>query len=318
MQAALYDRYGSADVVQLREVESPRPRGDEVVVSVEAAALNPKDVVIRSGRFRAVSGKSFPKYIGCDLVGRVVELGWRVPTAFAGARVFGFYTGTRALRGSIADLAAIRTSQVTVIPRELDTDAAAATPLAGSTALQALRDDAELQTGQSVLIVGASGGVGTFAVQIAKLLGARVAASASRANADLVRSLGADEVLDHTSGDPLGPGPYDVVLDCFGRLRARDVARVLARRGRFVSLVPSRGIFRDIAVGRLPLPRTVRTVLTSVEPRTQDLAQLAGWLGTGSLKPVIDHVYRREELHDAMRRLETRHARGKIIVSLAH
>ena len=316
MQAALYERYGSADVVQLREVDSPRPRGGELLVSVQAAALNPKDVVIRSGRFRAVSGTRFPKFIGCDLVGRVVGVGWRAPTAFAGARVFGFYTGTRALRGSVADLAAIATDQVCVIPRVLDPIAAAATPLAGSTALQALRDDARLQAGQHVLIVGASGGVGTFAVQIAKLLGARVTASASAANAELVRSLGADEVLDHGSDAPLGHGPYDAVLDCYGRLRARHAGSVLARHGRFVTLVPSRGIFRDIALARLHLPRTVPTVLTSVEPRARDLAQLAGWLGTGKLKPVIDSIYPRAQLHEAMLRLETRHARGKIIVSL--
>jgi NADPH:quinone reductase-like Zn-dependent oxidoreductase len=313
MQAALYDRYGPADVVSFREVVTPRPRGGEVLVRVEAAALNPRDVVIRSGRFRAVSGATFPKQLGCDLVGRVVGLGWRVPTAFAGARVFGFYDGTRGLRGSVAEFAAISTDQIAILPREIDSGSAAATPLAGSTALQALRDDARLEAGQRVLIVGASGGVGTFAVQIAKLLGARVAASASAGNAELVRSLGADEVLDHASDEPLGRGPYDAVLDCFGRLRAKHVAPVLARRGRFVTLVPKRGIFRDIAVGRLLFPRTI---LASVKPRTRDLAVLANWLREGRIKPVIDHVYAREALHDAMLRLETRHARGKIVVSL--
>lgn len=313
MQAAVYDRYGSAEVVSFRDIPTPRLRGGEVLVRVEAAALNPKDVVIRSGKFRTMSGTKFPKQIGFDLVGRVMDLGWRVPTAFAGTRVIGFFSGYRMQHGSIAELAAIPADQVAVIAREIDAPLAAATPLAGSTALQALRDDAKLESGQRILIVGASGGVGTFAVQIAKLLGAHVDASTSANNADLVRSLGADEVFDHASSNPLGVGPYDAVLDCFGRLRAKDVARVLARHGRFVSLVPVRGVFRDVVVGRVMFPRTV---LTSVKPRTSDLAQLGGWLGSGRLQPVIDHVYSRAELQDAMQRLETRHARGKIVIKL--
>lgn len=313
MQAALYDRYGKAEVVSFREVPPPRPRSTEVLVRVEAAALNPKDIVIRSGKFRLLSGKSFPKGLGSDLVGRVVDLGWRVPTAFAAVRVFGFYSEYRAMRGSIADLIAIPAAQVAMIPRHVEPPLAAATPLAASTALQALRDDAQLKAGQRVLIVGASGGVGTFAVQIAKLIGLYVAGSASAGNADLVASLGADEVLDHASHNPFGRGPYDAVLDCFGRLRARDVAAKLHRNGRFVSLVPSRAIFWDIALGRFKGPTTT---LTSVKARTSDLSQLATWLGSGKLRPVIDHVYPRSELHEAMRRLETRHARGKIVVDM--
>jgi NADPH:quinone reductase-like Zn-dependent oxidoreductase len=314
MQAAVYDRYGAAEVVSLRDVAVPRLRGGEVLVRVEAAALNPKDVVIRMGKFRAMSGNKFPKRIGFDLVGRVMDLGWRVPTAFAGARVFGFYSGYRMQHGSIAELAAIPADHIAVIPREIDAALAAATPLAGSTALQALRDDARLESGQRILIVGASGGVGTFAIQIAKLLGAEVAASAGAHNAELVRSLGADEVFDYASSNSLGTGPYHAVLDCFGRLRAKDVARVLAPHGRFVSLVPVRGVFRDVVMGRLLFPRTV---LTSVKPQTSDLAQLGGWLGSGRLRPVIDQVYAPAELQAAMQRLETRHARGKIVIKLA-
>lgn len=313
MQAARYDRYGKAEVVSFREVPAPRPRSGEVLVRVEAAALNPKDVIIRSGKFRLLSGRSFPKGLGSDVVGRVVDLGWRVPTAFAALRVFGFYSEYRALRGSVAELVAIPAQHIAVVPREIAAPLAAATPLAGSTALQALRDDARLQAGQRVLIVGASGGVGTFAVQIAKLMGLHVAASASAANADLVAALGADEVLDYASPNPFGQGPYDAVLDCFGRLRAKRIAPKLNPNGRFVSLVPSRAIFRDVALGRLCFPSTT---LTSVKARTSDLSQLGAWLASGVLKPVIDHVYARGELHDAMRRLETRHARGKIVIDL--
>ena len=314
MKAAIYDQYGPAEVVSWRELAAPRPRGDELLVRVEAAALNPKDVVVRGGKFRALSGASFPKQLGLDLAGRVVDLGWRVPTAFAAARVFGFFSGLRALRGSLSELTTIRADHVAPIPNQIDVVQAAAVPLAGSTALQALRDDAKLREGERVLIVGASGGVGTLAVQIAKIMGARVVASTSARNFELVRSLGADELVDHAAEDALARGPFDVVLDCFGKLRARRVASALRPHGRFVTLVPSRGIFSDVLLGRVRFPPTR---LTSVEPRSADLAQLASWLAAGRLTPVIDHVYSPDQLHEAMRHLETRHARGKIVVRMS-
>jgi len=311
MKAAIYDHYGPAEVVTWREQAVPRPRSHEVLVRVEAAALNPKDVVLRGGKFRALSGASFPKQLGLDLAGRVIELGWRVPTAFAAARVFGFFSGYRALRGSLSELAAIPADQVAPIPSQIDVVQAAAIPLAGSTALQALRDDARLRDGERVLIVGASGGVGTLAVQIAKIMGAHVVASVSARNFELVRALGADELVDHAAEDALARGPFDVVLDCYGKLRAKRVAPALGPQGRFVSLVPSRGIVSDVLLGHLRFPPTR---LTHVSPRSADLAQLATWLAAGRLKPVVDEVYPPERLHEAMRHLETHHARGKIVV----
>jgi NADPH:quinone reductase-like Zn-dependent oxidoreductase len=312
MKAAIYDHYGPAEVVTWRELAEPRPRSNEVLVRVEAAALNPKDVVLRGGKFRAFSGTSFPKQLGLDLAGRVVALGWRVPTAFAAARVFGFFSGLRAIHGSLSELTAIPADHVAPIPNQIDAVHAAAIPLAGSTALQALRDDARLHEGERLLIVGASGGVGTLAVQIAKIMGAHVVATASARNFELVRALGADELVDHAAEDVLARGPFDVVLDCYGKLRAKRVAPALRRpQGRFVSLVPSRGIVSDMLLGRVRFPPTQ---LTSVKPRSADLAQLATWLAAGRLKPVIDEIYPPERLHDAMRHLETHHARGKIVV----
>jgi NADPH:quinone reductase-like Zn-dependent oxidoreductase len=313
MKAAIYDHYGPAEVVSWRELAAPRPRSNEVLVRVEAAALNPKDVVLRGGKFRALSGAGFPKQLGLDLAGRVIDLGWRVPTAFAAARVFGFFSGYRARRGSLSELTTISADQVAPIPNQIDVVKAAAIPLAGSTALQALRDDARLREGERLLIVGASGGVGTLAVQVAKIMGAHVVAAVSARNFELVRSLGADELVDHAAEDALGRGPFDVVLDCYGKLRARRVAPALRPQGRFVSLVPSRGIVSDVLLGRVRFPPTH---LTSVRPRSADLAQLATWLAAGQLTPVIDEVYAPDRLHEAMRHLETRHARGKIVVRL--
>ncbi len=313
MKAAIYRAYGPPEVVSWEEVAVPRPAAGEVLVRVEAAALNPKDIVLRKGKFRILSGGKFPKQLGLDLVGRVIGLGPGAPASLADQRVFGFFAGFRALRGSLAECTAIPAEWVAPISESVDTTAAAATPLAGSTALQALRDAARLDGGEHVLIVGASGGVGTFAVQIAKLFGARVTASTSARNAELVRALGADDVLDYTAASPLGTGPYDVVLDCFGKLRLGHVSHVLGRHGCFVSLVPSRGIFADIVVGAA---RGRRVRLTSVKPRSSDLAQLANWLGAGRLQPTIDRVDAPDVLHDTMRHLETRHARGKLVIRL--
>ena len=313
MKAAVYDRYGPPEEVSWRDVPSPRLGSREVLVRVEAAALNPKDVVIRKGKFRVLSGARFPKQLGCDLVGRVVDLGWRAPTRYAAARVFGFYAGYRSLRGSIAELAAISIDHIAPISTEIEAIHAAATPLAGSTALQALRDDAQLVAGERVLIIGGSGGVGTFAVQIARLLGARVVATASPAHAELVRALGAEQVIDHSTADPLQTGPYDVVLDCYGKQRAPRVAAALTPRGRFVSLVPSRGIFADLIRGELLFPTTR---LTSVKPRSADLAQLAAWIEARQLTAVIDSTYPADQLTAAMHRLETRHACGKVVIRL--
>lgn len=313
MRVAVYRRYGGPDVVQWEEWPKPSPGSGELLVRVQAAALNPKDVLLRKGKFAALSGRRFPKQLGLDLVGHVEALGRGAPGSLQGARVFGFYGGFRALQGSMADYAVIRAGHVAPIAESVDTAHAAAAPLSGSTALQALRDDGRLEPGQRVLIVGASGGVGTFAVQVAKLLGAHVSASTSARNQDLVRGLGADEVLDYASERPLGAGDYDLVLDCFGKLRAAQVREVLRAGGRFVSLVPSPGIAWDVAQGAVLGPRTRLTV---VKPRARDLAQLAQWLEQKRLRSVVEMVYAPSELHEAMRHLETRHARGKLVVRM--
>jgi NADPH:quinone reductase-like Zn-dependent oxidoreductase len=309
----VYRRYGGPEVVQWEEWPRPNPGRGEVLVRVQAAALNPKDVLLRKGKFAALSGRRFPKQLGHDLVGRVEALGRGAPASLQGARVFGFYGGFRALRGSIADYAVIRADHVAPVAERVDAAHAAAAPLAGSTALQALRDDGQLAPGERVLIVGASGGVGTFAVQIAKLLGAHVSASASARNRELLRGLGADDVLDYASERPFGDGNFDLVLDCFGTLRADHVRPLLRAEGRFVSLVPSPGIVRDVAWGAVVSPRTRLTV---VKPRTRDLAQLADWLEQKRLRSVVEMVYAPSELHEAMRHLETRHARGKLVIRM--
>ncbi|MFT3927059.1 MAG: NAD(P)-dependent alcohol dehydrogenase [Myxococcales bacterium] len=313
MKAVVYRKYGPADVAHWEDIEEPRCGPAEMLVAVEAAALNPKDVLVRKGKYALLSGKQFPKRLGLDFAGRVTAVGPGVPNERLGKRVFGFFGGFRALRGSLVDRVVVTQGEVAVVADRVSAEDAAATGLAGSTALQALRDDGKLQRGERVLVIGASGGVGSFAVQLAKKLGATVAASASVRNRELLVSLGADQVLDYASQRALGDGPYDLVLDCFGKARADALRPVLAPGGRFVSLVPSAGIVGDIARGVVSGPRTR---LTAVRSRQRDLALLASWLDDGSLRPSIERVYARDELIEAMQHLETRRARGKLVVRM--
>jgi NADPH:quinone reductase-like Zn-dependent oxidoreductase len=313
MRAALYRKYGPADVVRWEDVEEPRCGPGEMLISVEAAALNPKDVLVRKGKYALLSGQRFPKQLGLDFAGRVAAVGSGVPKDQLGQRVFGFFGGFRAQRGSLVERLVVAQHEVAHVAGAVGAADAAATGLAGCTALQALRDDGKLERGERVLVIGASGGVGSFAVQVAKKLGATVSASASARNSELLASLGADYVLDYASQRALGDGPYDLVLDCFGKARAEVLRPVLAASGRFVSLVPSAGIIGDIARGIVSGPRTR---MTSVGPRLRDLTLLARWLEDGSLRPVIERVYERDELIEAMQHLETRRARGKLVVRM--
>jgi NADPH:quinone reductase-like Zn-dependent oxidoreductase len=197
MRALTYDRYGPSDVLVVREVATPRPGPGEMLVRVRAAALNPKDIFIRKGRFRLLSGGQSPKIVGLDFAGEVVEMGRGSRAHAPGDRVFGFLNHWSAIRGTVAEYVAAPGRQLAAMPRSNSFEEAAATPLAGSTALQALRDLARVRPGDRVCIHGASGGVGTFAIQIAKILGAHVTTTSGAASRKHCLDLGADEALDY-------------------------------------------------------------------------------------------------------------------------
>ncbi len=314
MRALLYDRYGPADVLAIRDIVAPRPRPGEVLVRVRAAALNPKDIFIRKGRFRLLSGTRFPKIVGLDLAGEVAELGAGVDGHALGDRVFGFFNHWTAVRGSVAELVAIPARQLAAMPRGSSFEHAAAIPLAGSTALQALGDLARVVPGDAVCVHGASGGVGTFAIQIAKALGARVTTTSGAASRELCVALGADEALDYAAADPFsGERRFRVVLDAFGNRSLRDVRPALEAGGVYVTTVPSRRIFLDAA---RTLVGTPRARLVVVRPRAATLARLARMVEEGRLRPQIDRLVPFEGAVDAVRHLESRHAHGKIVICI--
>lgn len=321
MKAVVHDRYGSADVLELREVDRPEPKDDETLVRVRAASINPADWYGMAGRpyaGRVAMGLLRPKTgrLGIDFAGTVEAVGREVAHIRPGDDVFG------AKSGALAEYVCVRDAVVPK-PARLSFEEAAAVPVAAITALQGLRDKGRLEAGQHVLINGASGGVGTFAVQIAKTLGAEVTAVCSTGKVELVRSLGADHVVDYTREDfTRSDGRYDLMLDVAGSRSWRECTRVLAPQATLVVVGAPKG-------GRLlgPLGHIVRLRVAAVgssrtavfflaKTNRADLEVLRELLETGKVSPVVDRSYELGEVSEAFRYLEEGHARGKIVVSV--
>ncbi len=311
MQALAFGRYGGIDELRWQELPVPRPPRGGVVVSVSRAALNPKDALFRKGRFRTLSGRRFPKRTGLDFAGTVAAS--ETPRLAVGDRVFGFLDEWTFARGALAERVDARATEVAVLPASVPFEAGAAVALAGSTALQALRDLAGVRPGSRVLVHGASGGVGTLAIQIARALGATVVTTSSPRNHALCARLGASETLDYAEGPPRSKeGPVDVVFDVFGNLGA-SARGALGDRGVVVGTVPSLGRLLVHAATRFSRrPRK----LVLVRPRPADLGQLARWLEDGTLEPVIAGRFAQERVHEAFEVLESKRTRGKLIVEL--
>src|SRR6266446_4055589 len=253
MHALLYDRYGGLDVLRAHEIAVPAPGPGAVLVRVRAAALNPKDVLVRKGRFRFLSGRRFPKGVGLDFAGEVVARGARVQGVELGDRVYGALQQWSYRRGTLAEYVVVRSGEFAPIPTALAFEEAAALPVVSLTALQALRDLAGVRDGDRVCVHGASGGVGTAAIQIARVLGAFVATTSSEANRGLCHSLGANETFDYARPDAFsGAHRFRVIFDAFGDLCLARVRPALGARGVYVSTVPSVRVVRDAK--RRPYP----------------------------------------------------------------
>lgn len=315
MRALLYRRYGSPDVLELGTLPDPSPEEGEVLVRVHAAAMNPKDVLVRKGKFKIVTGRRFPKVPGYDLAGEVLAAGPGVRRLVPGDKVFGMLN--RWAAGAAAEFVVAPADELAKRPEGLDYPEAAAVPLAALTALQALRDVAQTRPGDRVLVNGGSGGVGTFAIQIARLLGAHVTAVSSAANRDLCLELGAHRHLDYRTEQAqeiLHPTEgYDVFFDVFGN-RPFEVARgALALRGRYVTTIPrARTAVQDVLTRLSRHPAR----LVVVRSRFADLDTLAHWVEAGTLRPVVDRVFSLAEGAEAHAYLETKRARGKVVLTV--
>ncbi len=319
MKAILFTKYGSPDVLQFTDVEKPIPGDDEVLVKVHAASANPADWHIMRGEpflARLVNGLFKPKdsRLGTDVAGRVEATGKNVTQFHAGDEVFGELSLNK--MGSFAEYVCANEDTFALKPVNMTFEQAAAVPLAAFTALQGLRDKGQIKSGQKVLINGASGGVGTFAVQIAKSYGTEVTGVCSTRNLELVRSIGADHVIDYTKEDFTNNGQhYDLIFDAIGNRSVSDLKRALTPNGigsiaGFTSLplLFSAMFFGGKQVG----------LMETASANKKDLLFIKDLLESGKIVPVIDRAYPLSETPEAIRYLETSRARGKVVITVEH
>src|SRR5216110_39492 len=325
MKAIVYTHYGSPDVLQFKETEKPVPNAGEILVKIYAASANPLDWHLMKGApflARLAGGLRKPKdpRFGADLAGRVEAVGSTVTQFQPGDEVFGAWTG------SFAEYATVPENRVALKPANRSFEEAAAIPVAAITALQGLRDTGHIHTGQKVLINGASGGVGSFAVQLAKAFGAEVTGVCSTRNLDMVRSIGADHVIDYTKEDFTKTNQrYDLIFDLVGNHSFSERRRILNPNGICVMAGIGGAGWHDGILSRLAgeLNAYMRSRFVSqkfiayiAQFNKQDMAILADLLQSGKMTPVIDKTYKLNQTADALRYLEQGHARSKVVINL--
>jgi NADPH:quinone reductase-like Zn-dependent oxidoreductase len=327
MKAIVRDKYGSPDVLEPKDIDKPELGDDEVLLKVHAASVNPADWHLLRGApyiARLQLGLRKPKdtVLGCDVAGHVEALGKNVTMLQPGDEVFGspFMHGL----GAFAEWVCVSEDLLAPKPATLSFEQAAAVPLAASTALQGLRDHGRIEPGHKVLIIGASGGVGTFAVQIAKSFDAEVSGVCSTRNVDMVRALGAEHVIDYTVEDftQSGHKNYDLIFQLAGTRSPSECRRALTSKG---TLVLSSGESDGRWIG--PVDRIIKALVLSpfvsekmasftVKPNKEDLQFLKQLIEAGKLMPVIDRTYPLSEVPEAIRYLEEGHARGKVVITV--
>lgn len=325
MKAWIYRNYGSPDVLSFEDIEVPTPKADEVTVRVQASGLNAADWhIMRADPFLARLAVGLrkprkPMIIGSDLAGTVEAVGSKVTRLAVGDKVY----AESMMKGGCAEVIVLNEDRVAHMPKTVTFEQAAAVPMAATSALAAVRDDGGVQPGQSVLVIGASGGVGTFAVQMAYALGGKVTAVCRTEAIDLVRSLGAEEVIDYTVEDPTSSGrTYDVIVNIGGTHSLKALRGTLAPKGTLAGVGGSQhgGLLGPGSVGTRGkfVSPFVSQQLKSVGRKGNftDLGTIAEMIDKGDVKPVVDRVFPFSETPDAMRYVEDAHPKGKVVVTV--
>ncbi len=324
MKAIVCTKYGSPDVLQLQDVEKPAPQDDEVLIRIYAASINSRDWrMMRANPFfiRLVPGGFLQpknKILGADVAGRVEAVGSNVKQFMSGDEVFGYLPSATG-RGTFAEYVCANENAITLKPVNLTFEQAAAVPVAALTALQGLRDKGNIQSGQKVLINGASGGVGTFAVQIAKAFGAEVTAVCSTRNLDTARSLGADHVIDYTKEDFTRNGQrYDLILAANGYHPISDYLRALIPEGIYVVAGGSMlQLFQAASNGkRISKTGRQKIYVVSLVQNHKDLIFMKELLEVGKVVPVIDGCYPLSKTAEAFQYYEKMHPKGKVVITV--
>ena len=318
MKAVLYDEYGGPDVLRLADIPKPTPKPNEILVRIRATSVTSGDARMRAFDVpapfripgRLALGWSRPRnpLLGYDFAGEIEAVGAAVTRFSPGDRVYGGATG-----GSYAEYRTIaETGAVVALPEGLDFAEAAALPFGALTAMHFL-GAAKLRAGQSICIIGASGSVGLYAVQLARHLGAEVTAVCSAANAELVRSFGAARVIDYTTENVLAAGRFDMVLETVGSLTFRETLPLLKPRGSFIGIVMSTA---DIFAALSPFKHGHRLIGGTFTATQADLIELSGLVATGAIRPVIDRIYRLDEIRDAHAYVDSKRKRGAVVITV--
>jgi NADPH:quinone reductase-like Zn-dependent oxidoreductase len=315
MRAVQYTRFGPPEVLGVNDVPTPQPGPGEVLVEVSAASVDAGELAFRAGRLRGIARARFPRGLGGDFTGRIAALGSGAHAWSAGEEVWGLMP--HFAFGAIADYVTVPEQRLARAPKNLSLLDAAALPSSGTTALTALIDKAGLTSGERLLVRGATGGVGSIAVQLGKALGAHVTALAGARNLGWVAELGADAALDYRTTRPQDLGHYDVILDVVGTDLGAYQAR-LNRRGRMVALAFDQDrILTSMATTGLRAALSPRRMkLFSNNPSPARIAELTAFAEAGSIRPVIDTVYPIGDVAEAHRRLEAGGVRGKLIIDM--
>lgn len=313
MQAAVIERYGSPDVFEIKTIAPPLVKADQVLIRVHASSVNPIDWKIRKGMLKLLPGQKFPMVLGFDIAGEVVATGIQVKHFNVGDAVYAY--SNQFPGGAYADYVAVPENVTAAKPENLSYSEAASVPLAATTALQALRDAGKLNAGQRVLINGASGGVGIFAVQIAKLFGAEVTAVCGTQNIDLVNSFSPDRIIDYKQTDfTQEVASYDVIFDVVGSKPYSACKRVLTGKGIYVTTQPDpKNYLQGLLTSVLP-GQTAKVILANAN--RVDLIYLKEQIEAGKIRPIIDRTYPLSEIAAAHAYSEEGHAVGKIAITM--
>lgn len=313
MKAVVFDRYGSVEVLQYRELSKPTIKPDQLLVRVSASSVNPVDWKIRQGHVQLLSGFNFPRIVGSDISGVVEEIGREVTKFQPGDEVYTFLNPLTG--GACAEYCAVPESAAAIKPQNITHTEAATVPIAGLTALQALRDLGEIQAGKKVLINGASGGVGIFAVQIAKAMDAVVTGVCSAKNRDFVKNLGADFVLDYAEVDfSKQTEKYDIILDAVGKKTFAECENVLETDGVYISTLPSFDNLVPMFISWFVPGKKAKSIVANANNR--DLGILRELIESGKVEPIVDRTYSLAEVAAAHAYSETGRAVGKIAIGI--
>ncbi|MEG3893062.1 NAD(P)-dependent alcohol dehydrogenase [Microcoleus sp. Z1_A1] len=311
MKAVAFDRYGSAEELQYRELSKPIAKSNELLVRVRASSVNPVDWKIRKGHLQLLTGFNFPRIVGSDISGVVVEVGGEVTKFQPGDEIYTFLNPING--GACAEYAAVPESDAAFKPKNITHAEAAGVPIAGLTALQSLRDLGVIQSGNKVLINGASGGVGTFAVQVAKAMNAEVTGVCSAKNREFVKSLGADFVVDYAEVDfTQQPEKYDIILDAVGTRTFAECEKVLQPEGVYISTLPILDNFAPMLTSWFISGKKAKLIVANAN--TSDLGALRELIESDKVEPIVDRTYSLQEVAAAHAYSETGRAIGKIAI----